>query len=202
MNDVAPAMSGSTVLALSLFIILLAFFIVLNALSYFVEEKVDAAFDSLDLTFSTYIPETFEQKEIMAENQPDEGGEGDSLEDVQSTLRAVLPGLNVRLNETPNGGQTMAVRIPKDQFEKLSKNLIPVFVRILNLKDDDGVYYLSLSSYVRDPLSDQARRSFNIINAYKNTIIEKGLSPNRIKLSIEKGNPAFLSFHFYKGEAL
>lgn len=194
-----PALSGSTLLSLSLFIILLAFFIVLNALSYYVENKVDAAFDSLDLAFATQIVPASAIEETMAENQPSEDGAGDSLEDVQATLRAVLPGLNVQLTDDPNAGQVMAIRMQKDQFEKLSKQLIPVFVRILNLKDDAAQFHMHITSYVRDPLSDTAQKSLNIIQFYRSNLVDRQVDINRLSLAIEQGNPAFLSFSFEKG---
>ena len=202
LNDVQSAMSGSTVLALSLFIILLAFFIVLNAISHFAERKVDAAFDSLDLTFATNILPTIAQQEIMAENQPDEGGQGDSLEDIQDILRSILPGLNVQLTDDPNGGDTMAIRIQKDQFEKLSKQLIPLMARIMMIKDNDQEFFIVVTSYVRDPLSNDAQKSFNIIDYYKGEMLKQGIASQRIRLAIEQGNPAFLSIDFLRGQGL
>ncbi len=202
LDDIQAALSGSTLLALSLFIILLAFFIVLNAISHFAQPKVDAAFDSLDLTFAANILPNPAQEEIMAENQPDEGGEGDSLEDMQDILRSILPGLNVQLNDNPTAGQTMAIRIQKEQFEKLSKQLIPLIVRIMNIKDNDQEFYVKVTSYVRNPLSEDARKSINIIDFYKDEMAQRGITGPRIKLAIERGNPAFLSFEFRKGRGL
>jgi hypothetical protein len=199
LNEVATSGGGSILLSLSLFVILLAFFIVLNAISSFSEPKVNAAFESLDVVFSpNIIPSEF-QEETQAENQETENGEGDSLEDMQGILRSVLPGLDMDLDETPNGGQVMAVRMKKGQFERLTPQLIPLFVRILNIKDGVGEYDLSFSSYVRDTLSKSAGKSFDVLVGYKTDLIAKSVSPSRILLSVEDGNPAFLIFKFEKG---
>jgi len=199
LNEVVTSGGGSTLLSLSLFIILLAFFIVLNAISTYSETKVDAAFDSLDIAFApNIIPSEFEEK-ITDPSQEQEDGKGDSLEDMQGILRSVLPGLDMDLNETPNGGQVMAIRMKKGQFERLTPQLIPLFVRILNIKDGVGEYDLSLSSYVRDTLSSGSRKSFNVLETYKENLIGRGVNPSRILLSVEQGNPAFLVFKFEKG---
>ena len=191
--------SASILLSLSLFIILLAFFIVLNAISTYSETKVDAAFDSLDIAFTpNIIPSEFEDK-TTDPSQEQEDGKGDSLKDMQNVLRSVLPGLEMNLDETPNGGQVMAIRMKKGQFERLTPQLLPLFVRILNIKDGVGEYDLSLSSYVRDTLSSGARKSFNIVDSYKENLVGRGVDPSRILLSVERGNPAFLIFKFEKG---
>ena len=72
---------GSTLLSLSLFIILLAFFIVLNSLSVFSLPKVDQTFTSLDDAFSTKFIETrFDRKTADERNQSGEGaGHRDKL---------------------------------------------------------------------------------------------------------------------------
>lgn len=198
-SESGGALHGATLLSLSLFIILLAFFIVLNAISNFSEQKVDAAFDSLDLAFATeLIPSQFEKQSDDTREEKQDGA-GDSLEDIQAVLRSVLPGLNVDLTENPNGGKVMALQIKKDKFERLSVQLLPVLIRILNVKDGVGEYDLSLSSYVRNTLSRGAEQSFDTIKGYKQAMIEKGMKSERILLSVEKGNPAYLVFRFEKG---
>jgi hypothetical protein len=189
-------MSGPTLLALSLFIILLAFFIVLTSLSNFSEPKVEAAFQSLDLSFATNIRDTFAEEQTNDTTQAEEDGEGDSLEDIQATLKSLLPGLDINLTETPNGGQVMAIRMRKNKFEALSAQLIPILKRILNVKDETGDYELAITSYVRDVLDGSAIGSHNLINEYKNDLVKIGVNADRIILNLERGNPAYMQLRF------
>lgn len=198
-DNEGAALGGSTLLSLSLFIILLAFFIVLNGISNYSKPKVDAAFDSLDLAFAKDIMPSNFKETSDDEREVNENGQGDSLEDMQDILRSVLPGLDIDLTESPNGGKIMAMRMKKDKFENLSSQLLPLFVRILNIKDGVGDYDLSLSSYVRDTLSRGAEQSFDKLLNYKTILVEKGVRAQRILLSVEQGNPAYLVFQFEKG---
>lgn len=197
-ND-GGAGQGSILLSLSLFIILLAFFIVLNSISNYSEPKVEAAFESLDIAFASEIIASNFEKQNNDEREVGEEGKGDSLEDMQDILRSVLPGLNIELTENPNGGKVMAMRMKKDKFETLSPQLLPLFVRILKIKDGVGDYDLSLSSYVQNTLSRSAGQSFATLSQYKKSLVKKGVNASRVLLSVEKGNPAYLIFHFEKG---
>lgn len=195
-EDRGGAINGSALLSLSLFVILLAFFIVLNAISTYSEVKTGEVFRSIDMAFDIAIPETDFKKSSADDRESQDKNQGDSLEDIQGVLKSILPGLNVDLSEQPNGGKTMAIMMKKDRFEKLSKQLIPVFTRILGVKDGDQDYILRISSSVRDPLSQSAMQSFQVIEKYRTMIVNQGLGRDRIILSIDKGNPAFLIFHF------
>lgn len=189
-------LSGSTLLSLSLFIILLAFFIVLNSISNYSDPKINAAFYSLDLAFDQNIVQSEFEEQINDETQVSEDGKGDSIEDMQGILRSILPGLDTQLSENPNGGKIMAIRIKKDQFDRLSSRLIPLFIRIMNVKDGDHNFELSITSYVQDVLTPSARRSFDAAKIYQNQIIENGIASKRLTLSIEQGNPAYMMFRF------
>jgi len=187
---------ASVLMGLSLFILLLAFFIVLNAVSQFSEEKVTGVFDSLDLAFATEIPPSEYKENIMDDSQARHDGEGDSIEDIQNTLRSVLPGLDINLTDTPNGGSVMALRLKKNMFDNMSSRLIPVFARILKLKDGNKKYILNITSYVRSPLSRFSKPSYRAIEIYKDEFIKNKIEENRITLQIEKGNPAYIMMRF------
>lgn len=190
------ALSGSTLLSLSLFVILLAFFIVLNSISTYSDPKIDAAFDSLDLAFDKNIIQSEFQEQVSDETQTLEAGKGDSIEDMHGILRSILPGLDTQLSENPNGGKIMAIRIKKDQFERLSSRLIPLFVRIMNVKDGENDFELSITSYVQNVLNASARQSFKVIESYQSKIVDGGIAPKRLNLSVEQGNPAYMMFRF------
>jgi len=199
LKDVSSSLGGSTLLSLSLFIILLAFFIVLTAISTYEEQKVTDVFDSLDITFSPNIIPRIAENSTDSENQEDNGGAGDSLEDIQGVLQSVLPGLSVDISDAPNDGKTMAIRMEKNKFERLSSQLFPVLVRILNVKDGRESYDIMMSSSVRNVLSEDAKMSYDVLLGYKAALVDKGIKGDRIMLAVERGNPAYLMVQFQKG---
>ena len=190
------ASQGALLLGLSLFIILLAFFIVLNGLSQYSEQKVGRAIESLETAFSQSIITTPSEKSSMNESQGGDTGQGDSIKELQGVLQSILPNLNMQSNPNPNGGSVMAIRMEKNQFERMSNNLIPLFARILNEKDSTFSYGVSFTSYVRDPASEQANQSFSVLNKYHERMVGLGVSPSRLSMILTRGNPAIIMFTF------
>ncbi len=170
----------------------------MNAMSNYNEKKVEGAFTSLDYAFSRNLLVNEEQFTNTSEYEREDDWQGDTVNDVQSTLRAILPGLDMKLTDNPNGGNVMAIRIKKDMFDKLSNRLVPVFVRMLNIKDGHKKFKLVVTSYVRDPLIKSSHLSFRVLNTYKQDFIKKGIDSERMMIAIEKGNPAYLQFRFDK----
>lgn len=192
----------STLMSLSLFIILLAFFIVMNGLSEFSKPKVDQAFGSLNMTFSTSIIDSSFDKTSSDDHEEEDDGQGDAMEMLQGTLRSILPNLSIVSEPSPNGGKMMAVRITKNQFENVSDALFPLFVRLLNHQDMKSEYGLEITSYVRESTSESAQRSFAVLNEYMADLEKAGLARDRLSAVIENGNPAWLMLHFKKDDSV
>lgn len=200
-GDRQPSPAGeqqSVVMSLSLFIILLAFFIVLNGITQFSKPKVDMAMNSVNNAFSapSLTPRfvgTSPQETVAVEE-----GQGDAMEILQGTLRSILPNLNIVSEPSQDGGSMMAVRITKDQFEKVNDALYPLFVRLLNDYDSQGDYGLEITSYVRDATSSSAQISFEVLNGYLQDLADAGLDRSRLSAVVENGNPAWLLLHFRK----
>ena len=197
MSDGEERSDASLVLGLSLFIMLLAFFIVLNGLSEFSEPKVGAAFESLDTAFAKNILVTEFSENSADERESDAGGAGDSVEELQGILRSILPNLNLNVSPDSGGGNQMVIRMKKGQFAKLSKSMMPVFVRILTQKDQTQSYGVTFTSYVRDPMAREAVTSFKFIDRYVGKMVAAGLPRYRASLSVEKGNPSMMSIGFF-----
>lgn len=191
----------SLVMSLALFVILLAFFIVLNGVSEFSKPKVDQAFNSLNIAFSTSILDSEFKRMSTDDREAGEDGRGDALKAMQGTLRSILPNLNMVSEPHPDGGRMMAVRITKDQFENVADVLFPLFARILAEGRAPVGYTLEITSYVRDPLAEDARQSFAVLHDYLNAMGETGLDRRRLSAVIETGNPAWLMLYFKMPEA-
>lgn len=101
-------------LALSLFVMLLSFFIIMNAMSNFEELMSRPVMDSISLAFSTkpseeslnpsYIPDPSEAFQ-----------EGDTLEKIDALFRSQITGVEVRRNRL---GTVMHMQMPLKKFEK------------------------------------------------------------------------------------
>ena len=194
-NQEGQSSDSALLMGLSLFIILLAFFIVLNGMSQYAPGKVGEAFDSIDLTFSEIVVSSDFHKQSLQIGS--EGmGEGDAIESLQGGLQSVLPNLNMQVDPQPDGGKIMSVRIKKDTFDRNAATMIPLFVRLLNEKDTQFNHTLIITSYVRDPLSANSRPSFTNLDKHLKTIIQKGLPKYKATLRIERGNPAYLMIQF------
>ncbi|MEC7576911.1 MAG: flagellar motor protein MotB [Pseudomonadota bacterium] len=86
--------SGSQVLALGLFIMLLAFFIVLNALSTFDEQLARPVIASLERTFASRIyQDDIGQTQVQAIEQGNQ--EGSALQRISALFNARIPGSQV-----------------------------------------------------------------------------------------------------------
>ncbi len=92
------ASSASQLMGLSLFIMLLAFFIVLNAISSFEERKVDPALTSIGEAFGTKINLNVGGAMMPAPSvRPDPAAsihEGDTLDRMEALFRAEIAGLD------------------------------------------------------------------------------------------------------------
>ena len=87
---------------LSIFIILLAFFIVLNGLSQYSEPKVGQALESLENAFSQSILPEITDKSSMDEREQNSEGQGDAVKELQGVLKSLLPNLDIRHDLTDN----------------------------------------------------------------------------------------------------
>lgn len=168
----------------------------MNGLSEYSKPKVDQAFDSLDITFSTKIVPSEFTKTAADEREKHQDGQGDSIEELEGILTSILPNLKINMESGENGSQTMTLRISKVKFEKILGDMIPLFIRILTQKDQEQKYGLVLTSYVRDPLNPRAENSLNIIKDYSQKMVAAGLPSYRVSNVISKGNPAMLAISF------
>lgn len=194
-NDDSPSSDTSLVMSLSLFIILLAFFIVMGSLSTYSPVKVGDVFDSIDLAFSKIVVPSEYHRQSMQEGE-NGLGKGDSAEELDAGLRSILPNLNIQENPRPDGGKTMYVRMKKNEFDAVSQRMIPLLVRIMNEKDTSFAHSLSVISYVQNPLTAPARQSFAVLDRNVKKIIERGLPKYKVMARIETGNPAYMAFQF------
>lgn len=110
---------ASQLMGLSLFIMMLAFFIVLNAISSFNEAKVRPAVASVEGTFgSNLLGEDLMPSQAKSDSESD--GEGDTLDYLESLFKSHMTG--IKINKEKVWG-TMHIELPMEKFEKAVMSL-------------------------------------------------------------------------------
>ncbi|PJB71264.1 MAG: hypothetical protein CO093_05620 [Alphaproteobacteria bacterium CG_4_9_14_3_um_filter_47_13] len=107
---------ASQLMGLSLFIMLLAFFIVLNAISSYEESKAFPVMASLGNAFSTRL-ETWrmEEKPVFTKSNDSALNEGSTIEQLQTLFSAQIPGYKSIVDQ---GNGVMAVQLSLEAFEE------------------------------------------------------------------------------------
>lgn len=90
---------GMQVLGLSLFIMLLAFFIVINAISSFEENKSSPVLQSLEQAFASRIAEQGDQQPSVAKSAEKALGEGHVLDRMQALFKSQIPDFDASVNK-------------------------------------------------------------------------------------------------------
>jgi hypothetical protein len=107
--------NSGQVLALSLFLMLLAFFIVLNAISDFEETRVKPILDSLEKSFAAETIPPTDTNPSVQESESLSVDEGDVTERLEALFRSQIPTYEAATNKTKG---TMHVRLPLDEFKQ------------------------------------------------------------------------------------
>lgn len=122
-------------LSLSLFLMLLSFFIVMNGVSGFEDTKTHPVMNSLSLAFSNRAKE-FGQAPSREENADMVINQGDTLSQIEGLFGAEIAGFEAVRNRF---GTVMHVRVPVLNFERAIDITAP----------EDAQDYVSQSGYVR-----------------------------------------------------
>ena len=102
-------------MSLSLFIMLLAFFIILNAISTFEEDKVRPALESLEYAFSSKLVESKEAAKPSVQKSPEKSlHEGDTFEHLEAFFNTRIPGTKILIDRRRG---IMYIRLPYDDLE-------------------------------------------------------------------------------------
>lgn len=105
---------GGHLLGLSMFIMLLAFFIILNAISNYEQQKARPVLRSIEQAFSTQITDYEEERPSVAESPEKSSGEGDTLDRIKALFTAQIPSHKTVMNKKLG---TMHISVPYDEFE-------------------------------------------------------------------------------------
>lgn len=203
-------------LSLALFLMLLSFFIVMNAVSGFDDSKTKPVISSISLAFSNHTPEKSEDP--VNEKTPRVAqGEGDTLEALEGLFNAHISGFQATRNRL---GTVMHVRTDVGAFENaidisgIGYGDVPVGGR--------GSFVLSMITLLRSAEKGQAYRVDMILNlpddpaAFQKdspaafmqslkrvsgfaTILERaGLPKKMLSAGVAQGDVGFIDLYFYR----
>lgn len=206
-------------LSLSLFVVLLAFFIVLNGVSTFDEGKVRDTMSSVGFAFGTKIEAIsgFDGEEAsQTESEEGETGEGSVFERMQALFNANIPGNKAVLSRSQG---VLHVALPLEEFEQsvaatlqaegrlndggMSDYMIDTLIALMNREDEGVTYRMDIMYNMSDSpaemlnSSPQELRSHLIRAGALAADIEKiGLPEGLMSIALSKGNPAIVDLFF------
>ncbi len=139
----SSGVNGAQFLALSLFIMLLAFFIVLNSISSFNEDKVSPILNNIESVFASKIAENHGKPSTTKNSINQEKQEANALDQIENIFKAQIP--NYRLYKDISTGK-MYIRVKKQAFEYALQNMDVKNPYLMNKEGFDnflgGIIYL------------------------------------------------------------
>lgn len=206
-------------LSLSLFLMLLSFFIVLNSVSEFEQSKAEPILNSLSLAFASKItqkPVAPLKIDVADESILDNKREGDTLEELEGLFNAHISGFTAKRNRF---GTVMHVSLPITRFESAmefssyNENLLnagprgaflPTLITVLRASENGKQYRVDM---ILNTSSDPAvldhenqpafLRDMRRVTNIADTLEQKGLPKKMISTGLKQGKEGMLDVYFY-----
>ena len=218
-NSPAGNADAAQMMNLALFIMLLAFFIVLNAISSFEEVKTQPIVKNLQETFSTDV--RFEEESPSIVEDPVESiHDGDTIERIESLFQAQISGFKATKSEARG---MMFIDVPLSDFstavmaieqEDLSVRRIapsqadgafflPTLISILKSDEQGRTYRMDMIYYLEGNPAALQNENPQAVNAVvrragqlTRKLEEAGLSQRLMSFSLQKGDPDTITLVF------
>lgn len=197
-------------LSLALFIMLLSFFIILNAVSSFEETKSAPVLNSLSITFSGKdLQEALEPN--IVESAAQSINEGDTLDQLKALFNAHITGAKTRKNRL---GTTMHIRMPIQQFERslsaprsAQGSFLPTLASLIQTSDTKTIYrmdmVLNIPATPANAVSDapeMLRKNLRKIALISKRIEENGVPKKLISSGLSQGEEDIIDIYFRRYE--
>lgn len=197
-------------LFLSLMVLLLAFFIVLQSMSVPQLEKQQKALKSIEQTFQYDDELILIHGDNVSSQQDDKVGLPDQIKDIGDLFETKMQLVKVT---KASGGTIMMVELPIDElFDRNSDHLLPISQPVLNrvanalrIQRSDGFYKMDF--YLMRPLRKEystEQRQLDIARAGKIALYMSSLDvdSSRIGVGVQIGDPASVRFIFHQSTSL
>ncbi len=205
-------------LSLSLFLMLLSFFIVLNSVSEFEENRaVPAALNSLTLAFSSQLSTPQDNPSATPSLHPDKRG-GDSLEAIEGLFNAHIAGFEAKRNRL---GTMLHMQLPMQRFENAvdetdfadagfsdtQQTFATTLVTALRSAENDNPYRIDMVFNIpEDPTvlsqsqPDEFMQALRRVSTLATTLENKGIPKKMISAGLKTGQTGFVDLYFYRYE--
>ena len=208
-------------MGLSLFIMLLAFFIVLNAISSFEEKKMSSVMDSVEQAFSKDVQRQ-DKKTSVTPDPVSSINEGETVERLDALFQAQISSFNAKKNVHSG---TMYVTLPLDVFSKrimaigqedvtktrsisTGKNFfLPTLVSILKSDRQGLPYRMDVVLHTKEnPAKLQNQKPKSLLKTMKREgsfarqLEKTGLSQQLMSMGIRQGDPDVVELVFRRHE--
>ncbi len=216
----APTGNAGQMMNLSLFIMLLAFFIVLNSLSSYEEEKMSKVKQSLDIAFSTDA----RQEDVAPSLQDDLArslNEGDTFDRLEALFTAQIPSFEVSKSRSQG---IMMVQVPHEEFSKAVFALgqvdmtrrptrfetrenffLPTLVSLVQANIDGAPTRLEIYVQIdENPARYQNQNPQDMlevvsdVSKFSKALQERRMPEKLLNIGVAKGDPNFVNLVFRK----
>ncbi len=217
-NSANSSGDSNQVLALALFIMLLAFFIVLSTLSSFQEEKIESIMGSIENTFATKADSIYLRRPSVSSFTSDSGKEGqvNRLEELEALFNSQITAISMEVD--PERG-TMWVQVDYETFYRAISALgttplegedgeelppfLPTLVSLLRTNTNNTVYRMDIilnteqdAVAIIDTNSAAFRSERNRVGLLARLLEEEGLPPRQMSVGLSKSQPDTLDLVF------
>ena len=189
---------SAQVLALSLFLMLLAFFIVLSTLSTFDERKVLAVRDSVEDSFASDI--------FGVDGKPaDEEGDdfdrdvGKAFDDLEAVLKAQIALISIK-KEAEAGVMTVSLpedAVFKDHLPPKNQILAAQIVKIITRSAGKSVGFRVEANTHFDREDKSSNDKVNGLGAFMRSMMQRGIDPHALSMGLKKGKQGYVDLIFY-----
>lgn len=210
--------AAGKLLALSLFIMLLAFFIVLTALSSYEETRVVPIFQSLEMAFASTVRNESENKAAVSGRSTLSTGEGTTLERLEALFRSIIPGRQVVRNSRTG---TLHVNMDIETFERaitmlsLEQDLegvreearetfiLPALVALLQAGQQGAPYHMDVllevgenPAQLMNSTPDKTMLDMKRVGVFVQRIEDAGLPAKYVSAGLQKGQRGMVELFF------
>lgn len=163
-------------LSLSLFLMLLSFFIVMNAISSFEENKAQPVLNSLTRAFATTNVELQKPSPAPVESITKAAQKGDTLEAIEGVFSAHIAGFEPKRNRL---GTVMHVKLPIARFENALR--VEDYENYRTSPGVAGAFAQTLVTLVRADQGGQKYRIDMILNTETDPAVNSVNNPQALK---------------------
>lgn len=180
---------SSQILTLSLFIILLAFFIVMNGVSGYETNKVSETLESIDLAFAGRVVGRDAPLPSVTQGEDKSTGEGESqeLDEALSAMFNVeLPNILPEFENDGTGSSVMTLTVDREMFISKFGAIAPKLGDLLTKRNPGERYHVYLLFEVNDPQALNSR-DVRSLDYYAKAFVRSGVDDDFMSIGTIKG---------------